>query len=89
MIARQWFLVEVTDTFAGDANYCWVRRYLVRARSERGAMIRVGRVSGYRFRSSYASRWDALGACVCAFVEWQDDNDAADAQNRYSLEMIK
>ena len=21
------YIIEVTDTFGGDANYCWVRRY--------------------------------------------------------------
>jgi hypothetical protein len=34
------FEYEVTDTFGGEANYCWVRRGTVRARSLRGA-IRV------------------------------------------------
>ena len=23
------FSVEVTDTFSGEANYCWVRRYFI------------------------------------------------------------
>ena len=32
------FEYEVTDTFGGEANYCWVRRGTVRARSLRGAI---------------------------------------------------
>jgi hypothetical protein len=32
------FSYEITDTFGGEANYCWVRRGAVRARSVRGAI---------------------------------------------------
>lgn len=33
-----YFEYELTDTFGGEANYCWVRRGAVRARSVRGAI---------------------------------------------------
>lgn len=62
-------LVEVTDTFGGEANYSWVRRYKVRATTYRGAM---GKVPGYSWNQSYDTgehaRYNAKGACVCAFI---------------------
>lgn len=73
------YAVEVTDTFGGEANYCWVRRYKVRAASMRGAISKVARHSGYRFRceANYGdeNRYRARGACVCAFVRWFDESD--------------
>ena len=32
------YQVEFTDTFGGEANYCWVKRYLVKAKSQSGAI---------------------------------------------------
>ena len=38
------YQVEMTDTFAGEANYCWVQRREVIAKSWRGAW-RAARLS--------------------------------------------
>lgn len=35
------YFIEMTDTFGGEANYCWVNRFIVSASSPRGAMRRV------------------------------------------------
>lgn len=35
------YFIEMTDTFGGDANYCWVNRFIVSASTPRGAMRRV------------------------------------------------
>jgi hypothetical protein len=68
------YRVEVTDTFGGEANYCWVKRYTIRARSMRGAISKVARATGYRFRLDAAygdmARYNARSAAVCAFVEY-------------------
>lgn len=40
------FAYEITDTFGGEANYCWVRRGAVRARSLRGAITAAKRREG-------------------------------------------
>ena len=72
--------VEVTDTFGGEANYCWVHRYSVRASTFTGAIRKVARAEGWRFRCSGdfgdERQYDARGACVRAFVN--DDPDRAD-----------
>lgn len=77
---RPSFFVEMTDTFGGEANYCWVHRFRVAAKSERGAMIRVARETGYSGRirkewdSGDTSRHNVRGAAICYFVSaWDDD----------------
>jgi len=78
------YFVEMTDTFGGEANYCWVNRFIVSASSERGAMRKVARETGFNVRSVGCDRWDAVGACVCYFVEWVDADQAKTLQDNYS-----
>lgn len=82
------FFIEMTDTFAGEANYCWVHRFKVTAKNERGALIKLARETGMRFRKSWDSgdtaRYNARGACVCVFVSWFD----ADQYAKYSLKTL-
>lgn len=66
-MAKQIFYIEVTDTFGGELNYCWVRRYAVLAATERGAMRVVGNHDGYALRYD-GYRWDFKGACIAAYV---------------------
>jgi hypothetical protein len=83
----QWF-VEVTDVYGGEANYCWVSRYLVHASTMRGAM---GKVPGYAWRKNYdtgdMARYNAIGAAVCAFIEWADP-DIHNADHYPRIEVI-
>jgi len=73
---KQLFYIEVTDTFSGEANYCWVRRFKVSAKSFLGAIRKVSKETGWAFRQEYDCgdmvRYNAQGACVCAFAEWFD-----------------
>lgn len=74
---KQAFTVEVTDTFGGDANYSWVRRYEVKARSFRGAICALSRQYGGHWRKAFDAgdfaRYDQQGACVCAFITYSED----------------
>ena len=78
---RKHFFIEITDTFAGEANYSWVTRHKVRATTPMGAMRRIGNASGLNWRkvSDYGDslRYDSASGATCAFVsEWSDtDND--------------
>jgi hypothetical protein len=67
------YAVEVTDTFGGEANYCWVRRYTIKSVSMLGAVQKLSRHEGLSFRKSYGGRYDAKGACVCAFIDYADE----------------
>lgn len=42
------YMIEVTDTFGGDANYCWIKRGTTRARTRRGLINAVKRAAGWR-----------------------------------------
>ena len=87
--SKQQFLVEMTDTYGGEANYCWVNRFLVTASGERGAIGMVTRKTGYPARSVGGGRYNARGACVCYFVEWVDADQAKACVEHYSrLEVL-
>ena len=77
------FFVEMTDTFGGEANYSWVNRFIVSASSERGAIGKVTRKTGYRARGVGCDRYDVPGACICYFVEWIDADQAKSLQDNY------
>lgn len=75
------YFVEVTDTFGGEANYCWVNRYLVNAKSFRGAVRKVAKAEGYsgRVRLDYttgdSARHNIRGACVCILSQWAEGDE--------------
>jgi hypothetical protein len=73
-----YFYIEVTDTFGGDANYSWVTRHKVRAKSVRGAIVKLNRDCGLRFRKSQdfgdVVRYDSASGASCAFVESWDES---------------
>jgi len=70
------FNIEVTDTYGGEANYCWVRRFTVQAKSFRGAIQALSNQYGGHWRLDYSTgdsaRYNQKGACVCAFVNYAD-----------------
>lgn len=61
------YYIEVTDTYGGELNYCWIRRYAVRASSERGAMRVIGDHEGYNLRYD-GWKWNFKGACIAAYI---------------------
>lgn len=67
------YMAEVTDTFGGEANYCWIRRYIIQAKSKLGAIQKLSRHEGYAFRKEYDGRYNAKNACICAFISDFDD----------------
>jgi hypothetical protein len=70
--------VEITDTYGGEANYCWVDRYTVEAVSELGAIQIVSEREGYAWRKEWdagdCTRYNAVYACVCCFISWHDES---------------
>ena len=81
------YFIEMTDTFGGEANYCWVNRFLVSASTPRGAMRRVCARTGDSVRcvmSGDPERWDSTQGCVCYFVEWVDADEVQTLKDNYS-----
>ena len=68
--------IEVTDTFGGEANYAWVRRFTFKAKSELGAIQKLAREYGSGWKREFScgamSRYNLRGCCVCAFVECRE-----------------
>lgn len=88
------YFVEMTDTFAGEANYCWVNRFIVSASSHRGAMRRVCNRTGDKVycvdRYNEPQTWDSTIGCIRYFVEYVDDDDIARMTADYSrIEVIE
>ena len=84
------YFIEMTDTFGGEANYCWVNRFIVSASSPRGAMRRVCARTGDSVRNVGRDRWDSTRGCVCYFVKWVDPADIQSYRDNYSrIEVLK
>jgi hypothetical protein len=77
------FTIEVTDTFGGEANYCWVKRGTTTATSRRGLLRAVKDLAGWsgwcRVKVVYNDGElmeirpvDTAGVCQVAFVQWVD-----------------
>lgn len=71
-MARNLYFVEVTDTFGGEANYSWVTRHVIRAKSERGAINALSRRSGISWRFD-GMRYNSKSGATCAFIDAYDD----------------
>lgn len=81
------YQIEVTDTFGGDANYCWVNRETVNVPDTlqdqtkiRRFLIREAkafagwtglRAEVFDFGDSYEIR--PRGICQVCFVTWEDE----------------
>jgi hypothetical protein len=78
-----YFLIELTDTFGGEANYAWVTRVKVAANNLRHAVRKFSKDAGFtgRVRHDYSipdelgtERYIIRGAAMCFFASaWSDD----------------
>lgn len=70
----QKFKIEITDTFGGEANYSWVTRHEIKAKSMLGAVQKLSRLSGLNWRKACdygdSSRYDSKSGATCAFIEY-------------------
>lgn len=71
------FSVEFTDTFGGEANYAWVKRFEVESETMRGAIVLANKAyfdGGRRPRNHKKTdfggqvRLDYPGMAVCCFI---------------------
>lgn len=78
---KQRYLAELTDTFGGEANYSWVKRFTVTAKSPLGAIQKLSKEIGLSFhcvdKYSDTLRYDSHSACTCLFLrEFDADIDS-------------
>ena len=76
------YFVEETDTFGGEANYSYVKRYIVKASTERGALRKVAS-NGWRMVGG--ARADSHSGLTCWFVDYISSDDADSVCERYSF----
>jgi hypothetical protein len=66
------FDVEVTDTFSGEANYCWVHRHVIELTPEEASDHKRRRRLIVR-RAKAAEGWSGSRCEVSG--RWRDDRD--------------
>ncbi|NDD55335.1 hypothetical protein EBZ39_15985 [bacterium] len=85
---KEIFFVELTDTYGGEANYAWVKRFKVHASSILGAVRKVGRETGFSFRKNFDCgdlvRYDSKNSCHCIFVSGYTD----EAEHTFNVQSI-
>ena len=69
------FFVEITDTFGGDANYSWVTRHVIKAKTVRGCINKLSRRSGLNWRNVGFDRYDSKSGATRAFISEYDGED--------------
>ena len=63
------FFVEITDIYGGEANYSWVTRHCIKAKSERGAINALSRRSGMNWKNE-GFRYLSKSGATCALIEY-------------------
>jgi len=86
MSNQEYYYIEVTDTFSGEANYSWVTRHVIKGKTKKGAVNRFSRLSGMNWHCvdnawDY-SRFDSASGATCYFISDYDE----DCHSRYRLE---
>jgi hypothetical protein len=62
------YFAELTDTFAGEANYSWVTRFKVTAKSQLGAIQKLSREIGLNYRYD-GMRYNSKSGATCIFID--------------------
>ena len=76
---KEKFFVEMTDTFGSEANYSWVRRYIVTASTMKGAVWKVSRYTGASWHcvADYGDqkRYDSESGGKCFFIKHEEGDN--------------
>ena len=78
-MATNLYYIAVTDTYGGEANYSWITRHIIKAKSMRGAVQRFSRMSGMSWHCvddmGDSKRFDSRSGATCYFINGIDDAD--------------
>lgn len=81
----EYYFFEVTDTYGAEANYSWVRRFKIAAKSNRAAVRKFNKSEGFtgslrkQWDSGDTIRYDVQGACICVFMSFMTEDDFNDS----------
>lgn len=73
------FYFEITDTFGSELNYSWVNRLKINAKSLHGALIKLSKHSGLKFKNN-GIYYKAKNACIGAYLI---DSDYTIEKNKF------
>lgn len=76
-IKMNYYNIEVTDLYAGELNYSWVKRYTTKAKSVRGAIQKLSRHvgNGHTFADGYGDDWavyHSVTGCIGVTINFID-----------------
>lgn len=75
------YYFHTTDTYGGETNYCWIKRYFVDAYSLHGALCVMSRELGYNFSLYCDDIYYAKGTCIALLLEsWETIDYLKDCQ---------
>lgn len=74
---KQLYFIEVTDVYGGEANYSWVTRHIIRAKSRLGAIQWLAKNSGINWRYD-GMRYNSASGATCAFISEYDEDCHSD-----------
>ena len=87
-MATNLYYIEVTDTYGGEANFSWVTRHIIKAKTLLGAVQRFSKLSGMSWHcvDSYCEpkRFDSRSGATCYFIQ---GIDAEELQSFYKLRL--
>ena len=69
------YLITITDTLGGEANYSWVTRHRIVAKSVQGAMKKLAKRSKLNWHKVSMDRWDSKSGSVCCFIDKWEESD--------------
>lgn len=78
---KQLYYIEVTDVYGGEANFSWVTRHIIRAKSQLGAIQWLAKNTGLNWRFD-GLRYNSRSGATCAFIEEYEK----DSQDEFRLE---
>jgi len=72
------FYIHITDMFGDSLNYSYITRFSVKANTERGAVGKVAKETGLRFRNDYDEIYKASSGLTGLVVEADSENGDAE-----------
>lgn len=75
------YYVEMTDTFGGELNYSWVKRFIVKAQTLKACMRKISMETGYNARMQWSmgideeAMYKVTGACIGYSVEYVPEEE--------------
>lgn len=79
-----WF-VEYTDTFGGEANYCWVRRYYLKTDNDKVPVRQAKKLCGLTGARGCSNEhgdeyeFRPYRSCTVMFISWIGQSEYEDA----------